>query len=524
LVLSGVAFGQGQSEEALQRVIDIQEKYTSALMARDGVEGTAVGYDENGRLVIKVYTATVGVPGIPEALEGVRVQAVVTGKFVARVDPTARFPRPVPIGVSTGHPDITAGTIGCRVKDAQGNVYALSNNHVYANSNDASIGDDVIQPGTADGGSLPDDYIGTLSDFEPIDFSGGQNTIDAAIAATTTDLLGVATPGTEGVDGYGTPSSTPYGSLTVQDIGLAVQKYGRTTGWTHGEVSEINVIVDVCYKTRGPFRCIKAAHFVNQIAITPGDFSGGGDSGSLIVVDGGEDDRKPVGLLFAGSSERTIANPIGLVLTRFGVTVDDWAGPSNDPPTVTITSPADGAEFDSGATIAFSGTASDTEDGDLTDSLVWTSSIDGEIGTGGGFSKTLSDGTHTITAAVTDSGGKTGTDSVSITVGTPGEPTTVSVASITYATQGGRYGDKHLSVTVALVDDLGGPVAGASVSIELYRDGGLDASGTGTTGTDGTVTFTRNNAPSGTYTTEVTDVTAAGLTWDGVTPRNEFDK
>jgi hypothetical protein len=102
-------------------------------------------------------------------------------------------------------------------------------------------------------------------------------------------------------------------------------------------------------------------------------------------------------------------------------------------------------------------------------------------------------------------------------VGIVTEPT-VSVTSISYATEGGRYGDKHLFITVALST----PVTDASVSIDLYRDGTLDSSGTGTTGTDGTVTFSRKNAPSGLYTTVVTDVTAPGLTWDSVTPPNSF--
>ena len=60
---------------------------------------------------------------------------------------------------------------------------------------------------------------------------------------------------------------------------------------------------------------------MNQIAITPGSFSSGGDSGSLIVTTDGN--NYPVGLLFAGSSTRTLANQIGLVLTKFGVTIDD---------------------------------------------------------------------------------------------------------------------------------------------------------------------------------------------------------
>ena len=201
------------------------------------------------------------------------------------------------------------------------------------------------------------------------------------------------------------------------------------------------------------------------------------------------------------------------------------AGPVNDPPTVSITSPADGSAFDSGASILFEGTASDTEDGNLTASLVWTSDIDGQIGTGSSFSATLTDGDHTITASVTDSGGKTGSASISITVGNPpATATTVSVDSITYATEGGKNGDKHLLITVALLDDLGNPVSGASVSIDLFRDGSLVGRGTGTTGTASTVTFTLKNAKSGCYTTTVTDVTATGLTWDGATPANEFCK
>ena len=96
--------------------------------------------------------------------------------------------------------------------------------------------------------------------------------------------------------------------------------------------------------------------------------------------------------------------------------------------------------------------------------------------------------------------------------------------SITYGTEGGKNKDKHLLITVALVDDLGNPVSGASVSIDLYRDGGLVGSATGTTGTDGTAAFSLKNARSGCYTTTVTDVTAGSLTWDGATPANEFCK
>ena len=97
---------------------------------------------------------------------------------------------------------------------------------------------------------------------------------------------------------------------------------------------------------------------------------------------------------------------------------------------------------------------------------------------------------------------------------------TVSVASITYATTGGPNSDKHLFITVALDP----PADGASVSIDLLLNSSFYGSATGTTGTDGTVTFKATNAPSGTYTTTVTDVTAEGLTWDDETPENSFTK
>ena len=195
---------------------------------------------------------------------------------------------------------------------------------------------------------------------------------------------------------------------------------------------------------------------------------------------------------------------------------------------MSITSPVDGWTFDSGATIDFAGTASDTEDNDatLTHSMAWTSSIDGSIGTGGSgsFVPDLSDGNHPITASVIDSGGKMGSASVSITVGTPpAEATAVSVNSVTYDAEGGKNADKHLLITGALVDDLDGAVSGASVSIDLFRGGSLVGRGTGTTGTNGTVTWTVKNAASGRYTTDVTDVTADGLTWDGATPINSFE-
>ena len=81
---------------------------------------------------------------------------------------------------------------------------------------------------------------------------------------------------------------------------------------------------------------------------------------------------------------------------------------------------------------------------------------------------------------------------------------------------------KHIYVSV----QLDPAVVGASVSIEVYLNDGSSPyfAGTITTDTSGVAKFTVVNAPSGTYTTVVTDVTATAYEWDGVFPENGFAK
>ena len=313
---------------------EVQEKYGDSLMQSEGVVGHGLSFDQNGKGVIVVFTETPMAKNIPKVLEQVPVKPVFTGRFYSLakplcggppserppecsgdeentetvIDPKARFTRPVPIGVSSGHPDITAGTIGARVTDGT-NVYALSNNHVFANSNDAEIGNAILQPGPYDGGIAPDDTFAKLTDYEPINFDGQPNYMDAAIANSSTSTLDNATPS----DGYGTPSST----VVAPFIRQSVQKYGRTTGLTQGKVDAIGVTVTICYA--GVVICTESATFENQFVIKPGKFSAGGDSGSLIVD---KTKNNPVGLLFAGSSAYTIATPISVVLEKFNVTID----------------------------------------------------------------------------------------------------------------------------------------------------------------------------------------------------------
>lgn len=108
--------------------------------------------------------------------------------------------------------------------------------------------------------------------------------------------------------------------------------------------------------------------------------------------------------------------------------------PVNTKPIVTITSPGDGARFVESTSIAFNGTATDYEDGNLSSVLVWTSSINGMLGSGASLLKALSIGTHTITASVTDSGGLTASDSITVTV----EPNEVTDKTITVDSLSGK--------------------------------------------------------------------------------------
>jgi hypothetical protein len=99
--------------------------------------------------------------------------------------------------------------------------------------------------------------------------------------------------------------------------------------------------------------------------------------------------------------------------------------------------------------------------------------------------------------------------------------TVVSAKFISYRTRGGKDGQKDLVISLYLRDDLDNLVVDASVSIDVFRDSGFVASGTGTSGTDGTMSYRLKNAAPGDYETVVTDVTASGLEWDGLTPEHE---
>jgi hypothetical protein len=175
----------------------------------------------------------------------------------------------------------------------------------------------------------------------------------------------------------------------------------------------------------------------------------------------------------------------------------EYSTQPNDPPSVSISAPANGAAFPEGQSISFSGSASDNEDGNLTGSLAWTSSLDGPIGSGGSFARSdLSPGSHTITAAVTDSGGKSASAQRSITVTSSNTAPTVNItapASGSSFVQGQSVG-----FTGTATDNQDGNLS-SSLVWSSSRDGGLGSGASLTTSglSVGTHTITASATDSG---------------------------
>jgi hypothetical protein len=407
--------GKSYSQKQLDHVMSVQEKWTFPLMemGKGNVYGTGVSEDAEGNLTVKVYTQRSGLKEeLPQTLEGIPVQIKVTGEafsaehpksrlvydngrpkvgqgskvqgpapvegrtdedgvFHPRFsgpggDPSIRFARPVPIGVSISNanrlfdtdpfePSCYRGTLGCRCVDSIGNKFILTNCHVGGGLLQTPEGDPIplgfvggfpgepiVQPGTGDSGCFFDtaNQIGELTDIQfvgttnlafipcndddALPLCAPINYMDAAVASVTTATTSFDTP----VGGYNIPSRRQFG---YPRLGARVQKYGATTIYTRGQITGLNLRIGVAYD----FENDNWGYFEKQIEVTNldgfGFFDSPGDSGSLIVTDqpGKASDREAVGLLFAGAGRVTIANPIGAIIGRFGLMVDDGDDTSN---------------------------------------------------------------------------------------------------------------------------------------------------------------------------------------------------
>jgi hypothetical protein len=223
---------------------------------------------------------------------------------------------PISLGTSGGNVhDIThrfccSGTLGALVADSSNTQFILSNNHVLADTDTATPGDAISQPGLVDVGCvLTATNSNTVAHFSTTKPLGTAN-IDAALAQVVPGAVNT----TGNILEVGVPSSTE----SSPAVGDGVAKSGRTTGLTCATISSVNTNVVVEYqRSCGQGRKFRIP-YVNQVAVNASAFSAAGDSGSLIVTQAA---AQPVALLFAGSTTTTIANPISDVTNAFGVRV-----------------------------------------------------------------------------------------------------------------------------------------------------------------------------------------------------------
>ena len=262
------------------------------------------------------YQRTAAVLGI--CMLAVGLMSMPAGAVTIDCNQHTMLSRPIDLGVSGGninsflnhHTACFSGTLGSEVHDRSSKQFILSNNHVIADINTAKPGELIVQPGLVDTSpactTTPDDAVATFSRAVKINF-GGKNTVDAALAAvlpgdvnTTGDILNIGA----------------IASTTVSPtLGLAVQKMGSATCVTTGTITSVGLKGTISYGQG------KKAKFVDLIVINVQDFSAPGDSGSLILTQ--DPCPQAVGLLFAGSADQsqTIANPIGAVLNKLGVSM-----------------------------------------------------------------------------------------------------------------------------------------------------------------------------------------------------------
>ncbi len=266
---------------------------------------------------------TVTVTAISQANSGLVANATVT---VSSLNKNVQSGA-VKLGTSGGNVNDTngnfccGGTLGSLVV-RNGTYYILSNNHVLAKSDSGITGDAISQPGTIDSPTTctttGTSTVANLSEFFNLE-TGPNPKVDAALAQimngqvdTAGNILLLGSTATNGTPDPGAPHA---GTGVTASVSQAVVKSGRTTGLTCSSVLATNVSANVdYYRHCGDTTKAFTVSYTNLVAVAGGNFSAGGDSGSLIVAQSTAD---PVALLFGGSDTDTVGNTVSDVLSAF---------------------------------------------------------------------------------------------------------------------------------------------------------------------------------------------------------------
>ena len=169
------------------QAIQAQSLFQNSLLQKANVVGVAVGYKEKKRntngdvaLVVlveqkKPLAALAAEDVVPSEVDGMKTDVYEVGYLRAlnSMNPRQSFRPLVPNGVSISHYKVTAGTLSTIVHDrVTDDAYLLSNNHVFANSNDADLGDPILQPGAMDGGEVDSHTVARLERYVRLRYIG----------------------------------------------------------------------------------------------------------------------------------------------------------------------------------------------------------------------------------------------------------------------------------------------------------------------------------------------------------------
>ena len=219
---------------------------------------------------------------------------------------------PLHIGVSVGHSDGGAGTLGAFVSDEKGNTCVLSNNHVLALMGQAELDDHIYHPGRPDKPLLrATNQIARLSNYIII-MRNDRNPADAAIAVLDEEVSHESNRIPEGL-GFPSAGAMIKEAASLEDLyellkkNQSVCKIGRTTGHTEGRIGAV-ALDNITVKT-----AIGNVVFDNVIEVNwesnRKPFSKPGDSGSMVYT---KDGLWAVGLHFAGGEKKVGGKRLGV--------------------------------------------------------------------------------------------------------------------------------------------------------------------------------------------------------------------
>ncbi len=314
----------------------------SCLRSSKQFTSCTVTYTAPGTITTTAATFIVGTVGTTSSKTSTQVLLNTAGISSNPATHQTQLATPVLLGSSGGNNsdydtqngqivDCCGGTLGALIQNSGGTQYILSCNHVLARSDQASVGEAIVQPGLIDNNCTPNGsgsgttQVGVLTTWLPL--SASTTNVDAAIAQVNSGavnssgaIMELGLPGAGGLLSAAPPgTSSTHGTGENGTIGMSVAKSGRTTGLTCANITAVNLSVQVGYfKDCDETTPYLTKTYINQISIEGNDFSDAGDSGSLVVDSA---DAEPVGLFFAGGVSNTgvdegVANPAPTVLAE----------------------------------------------------------------------------------------------------------------------------------------------------------------------------------------------------------------